>query len=139
MNTFFIIFIALPALEIFLFIKIGGHLGALNTIALIFLTAIIGIYFARLQGIQNYKSSMINLYQNKIPLYEIISGASIAVAALLLIIPGFFTDLIGFLLLIPLTRKIIFFLSLKNKTKSEDKSQNKIIDGEIIDHKKDEL
>ena len=126
-------------LEIFLFIKIGGHLGALNTIALIFLTAIIGIYFARLQGIQNYKSSMINLYQNKIPLYEIISGASIAVAALLLIIPGFFTDLIGFLLLIPLTRKIIFFLSLKNKTKSEDKSQNKIIDGEIIDHKKDEL
>ena len=139
MNTFFIIFIALPALEIFLFIKIGGHLGALNTIALIFLTAIIGIYFARLQGIQNYKSSMINLYQNKIPFYEIISGASIAVAALLLIIPGFFTDLIGFLLLIPLTRKIIFFLSLKNKTKSEDKSQNKIIDGEIIDHKKDEL
>tara|TARA_Y100000768_G_C23836591_1_gene614047 strand:- start:135 stop:554 length:420 start_codon:yes stop_codon:yes gene_type:complete len=139
MNTFFIIFIALPALEIFLFIKIGGHLGALNTIALIFLTAIIGIYFARLQGIQNYKSSMINLYQNKIPLYEIISGASIAVAALLLIIPGFFTDLIGFLLLIPLTRKIIFFLTLKNKTKSEDKSQNKIIDGEIIDHKKDEL
>ncbi len=139
MNTFFIIFIALPALEIFLFIKIGGHLGALNTIALIFLTAIIGIYFARLQGIQNYKSSMINLYQNKIPLYEIISGASIAVAALLLIIPGFFTDLIGFLLLIPLTRKIIFFLTLKNKTKSEDKSQNKIIDREIIDHKKDEL
>ena len=139
MNTFFIIFIALPALEIFLFIKIGGHLGALNTIALIFLTAIIGIYFARLQGIQNYKSSMINLYQNKIPFYEIISGASIAVAALLLIIPGFFTDLIGFLLLIPLTRKIIFFLTLKNKTKSEDKSQNKIIDGEIIDHKKDEL
>ena len=139
MNTFFIIFIALPALEIFLFIKIGGHLGALNTIALIFLTAIIGIYFARLQGIQNYKSSMINLYQNKIPFYEIISGASIAVAALLLIIPGFFTDLIGFLLLIPFTRKIIFFLSLKNKTKSEDKSQNKIIDGEIIDHKKDEL
>ena len=139
MNPFFIIFIALPALEIFLFIKIGGHLGALNTIALIFLTAIIGIYFARLQGIQNYKSSMINLYQNKIPLYEIISGASIAVAALLLIIPGFFTDLIGFLLLIPLTRKIIFFLTLKNKTKSEDKSQNKIIDGEIIDQKKDEL
>ena len=129
MNTFFIIFIALPALEIFLFIKIGGQVGALNTIALIFLTAIIGIYFARLQGIQNYKSSMINLYQNKIPFYEIISGASIAVAALLLIIPGFFTDLIGFLLLIPLTRKIIFFLSLKNKTKSEDKSQNKIIDG----------
>ena len=77
MNPFFIFFIALPALEIFLFIKIGGQVGALNTVALIFLTAIIGVYFAKLQGIQTLKSGMINLYQNKMPIYEIMSGASI--------------------------------------------------------------
>ena len=102
MNTFFLIFIGLPALEIFLMIKIGGEIGALNTVALIFLTAIIGIYYARLQGIQTLRSGIINIYQNKTPIYELISGASIAFAAVLLIIPGFFTDLIGFLLLIPL-------------------------------------
>ena len=85
MNTFFIIFIGLPALEIFLMIKIGGEIGALNTIALIFLTAIIGIYYARIQGIQTIRSGLMNLYQNKVPMYELISGASIAFAALLLI------------------------------------------------------
>ncbi len=139
MNPFFILFIGLPALEIFLMIKIGGQVGALNTVALIFLTAIIGIYFAKLQGVQTLKSGMINLYQNKMPLYEIVSGASIAMAALLLIIPGFFTDLIGFLLLIPFTRKIIFSLTLKNKSYSNTKDQNKTIDGEIVENKKDEL
>ena len=139
MNPFFILFIGLPALEIFLMIKIGGQVGALNTVALIFLTAIIGIYFAKLQGVQTLKSGMINLYQNKMPLYEIVSGASIAIAALLLIIPGFFTDLVGFLLLIPFTRKIIFSLTLKNKSYSNSKDQNKTIDGEIVDHTKDEL
>ena len=139
MNPFFIFFIALPALEIFLFIKIGGQVGALNTVALIFLTAIIGVYFAKLQGIQTLKSGMVNLYQNKMPVYEIISGASIAIAALLLIIPGFFTDLIGFLLLIPFTRKVILSLVLKNKTQTEVSSAEKTIDGEIVDHKKDEL
>ena len=92
MNPFFIIFIGIPAIEIFLLIKIGAQIGALNTVALIFLTAIIGVYFAKLQGIQTLKSGMVNLYQNKIPIYEIMSGASIAIAALLLIIPGFFTD-----------------------------------------------
>ena len=112
MNPFFLFFIGLPALEIFLLIKIGGKIGALNTVALIFLTAVIGIYFAKLQGIRTLKSGMINLYQNKMPVYEIMSGASIAIAALLLIIPGFFTDLIGFLLLIPFTRKIFFKLAL---------------------------
>tara|TARA_Y100000816_G_scaffold291786_1_gene284361 strand:+ start:1204 stop:1617 length:414 start_codon:yes stop_codon:yes gene_type:complete len=137
MNPFFIIFIGLPALEIFLLIKIGGKLGALNTVALIFLTAIIGVYFAKLQGIQTLKSGMVNMYQNKMPIYEIMSGASIAVAALLLIIPGFFTDIIGFFLLIPFTRKIIFALALNNKSKS--KNQNDVIDGEIVDKKKDEL
>lgn len=137
MNPFFIIFIGLPALEIFLLIKIGGKLGALNTVALIFLTAIIGVYFAKLQGIQTLKSGMVNMYQNKMPIYEIMSGASIAVAALLLIIPGFFTDIIGFFLLIPFTRKIIFALALNNKSKS--KNQNDVINGEIVDKKKDEL
>ena len=139
MNPFFIFFIALPTLEIFLFIKIGGEVGALNTVALIFLTAIIGVYFAKLQGIQTLKSGMVNLYQNKMPIYEIMSGASIAIAALLLIIPGFFTDLIGFLLLIPFTRRIIFSLVLKNKSQSAVNLEDGTIDGEIVDHKKDEL
>tara|TARA_B100000683_G_C12082089_1_gene387325 strand:- start:129 stop:548 length:420 start_codon:yes stop_codon:yes gene_type:complete len=139
MNPFFIIFIGIPAIEIFLLIKIGGQLGALNTVALIFITAIIGIYFAKLQGIQTIRSGMINLYQNKMPIYEIISGASIAVAALLLIIPGFFTDTIGFFLLIPYTRKILFSFTFKNRIKKEEENQNRTIEGEIVDQKKDEL
>ena len=139
MNPFFLIFICLPALEIYLLIKVGGHVGALSTVALIFLTAIIGIYFARYQGIQTLKSGIINLYQNKMPIYEIMSGASIALAAFLLIVPGFFTDFIGFLLLIPFTRKILFNLALRKKLKNDIKSQNRTIDGEIIDDKKDEL
>ena len=139
MNPFFILFIGLPALEIFLLIKIGGQVGALNTLALIFLTAIIGIYFAKMQGIKTLKSGMVNLYQNKIPVYEMMSGASIAIAALLLIIPGFFTDLVGFLLLIPFTRKIFFKFAFKNKPKTDIKKENDIIDGEVIDNKKDEL
>ena len=138
MNPFFLLFIGLPALEIFLLIKIGGQVGALNTVALIFLTAIIGIYFAKLQGIQTLKSGMVNLYQNKMPVYEMMSGASIALAALLLIIPGFFTDLIGFLLLIPFTRKIFFKLAFKNKPMTDIKKQDDTIDGEIIDNKKDD-
>jgi len=120
-------------------IKVGAEVGALNTIGLVFLTAIIGVYFAKLQGIQTLKSGMLNLYQNKIPLYEVMSGASIALAALLLIVPGFFTDVIGFLLLIPYTRKILFKFFIKDKTKASTESQNKTIDGEIVDNKKDEL
>tara|TARA_B100000989_G_scaffold255733_1_gene204700 strand:+ start:1067 stop:1486 length:420 start_codon:yes stop_codon:yes gene_type:complete len=139
MNPFFLLFIGLPALEIFVLIKIGGQVGALNTIALIFLTAIIGIYFAKLQGIQTLRSGMVNLYQNKIPVYEMMSGASIAIAALLLIIPGFFTDLIGFLLLIPFTRKILFRLVFKNKPMTNIKKESDTIDGEVIDNKKDDL
>ena len=139
MNPFFLIFICLPALEIYLLIEVGGQVGALNTVALIFLTAIIGLYFAKHQGLQTLKSGMINLYQNKIPIYEMMSGASIAIAAFLLIVPGFFTDLIGFLLLIPFTRKILFNLTLRKKTKNNSKSQNKTIDGEIIENNKDEL
>ena len=139
MNPFFLLFIGLPALEIFLLIKIGGQVGALNTVALIFLTAIVGIYFAKLQGIQTLKSGMVNLYQNKMPVYEMMSGASIAFAALLLIIPGFFTDLIGFLLLIPFTRKIFFKLAFKNKPLTNMEQEDDTIDGEVIDNKKDEL
>ena len=138
MNPLFLLFIGLPALEIFLLIKIGGQLGALNTVALIFLTAIIGIYFAKLQGIQTLKSGMVNLYQNKMPVYEMMSGASIAFAALLLIIPGFFTDLIGFLLLIPFTRKIFFKLAFKNKPLTNMEQEDDTIDGEVIDNKKDD-
>tara|TARA_B100001027_G_C15993747_1_gene209553 strand:+ start:35 stop:454 length:420 start_codon:yes stop_codon:yes gene_type:complete len=139
MNPFYLLFIGLPALEIFLLIKIGAQVGALNTVALIFLTAIIGIYFAKLQGIKTLRSGMVNLYQNKIPIFEIMSGASIAIAALLLIIPGFFTDLVGFLLLLPFTRKIFFKLAFKNKPMTDVKKQENTIDGEIIDNKKDEL
>jgi len=138
MNPFFLLFIGLPALEIFLLIKIGGQVGALNTVALIFLTAIIGIYFAKLQGVQTLKSGMVNLYQNKMPVYEMMSGASIAFAALLLIIPGFFTDLIGFLLLIPFTRKIFFKLAFKNKPLTDIEKEDDTIDGEVIDNKKDD-
>ena len=139
MNPFFLIFICIPALEIYLLIEIEGQVGALNTLALIFLTAIIGIYFAKHQGIQTLKSGMVNLYQNKMPIYEMMSGASIALAAFLLIVPGFFTDFLGFLLLIPFTRKILFKLTLKKKVRNDVKSQNKTIDGEIIENNKDEL
>ena len=136
MNSFFLLFIGLPTLEIYIMIKVGGKIGAINTVSLIFLTAIIGVYFAKLQGIQTLRSGMINLYQNKIPVYEILSGASIAIASLLLIVPGFFTDFIGFLLLIPFTRRIIFSIALKKNVKENNKKNT--IDGEIID-KKDEL
>jgi len=138
MNSFFLIFIGLPALEIFLMIKIGAQVGALNTVALIFLTAIIGLYFAKLQGIQTLKSGMANLYQNKMPAFELMSGASIGLAALLLIIPGFFTDLIGFLLLIPFTRKILFNIVLKNRSNTNIKNNKDTVEGEIIDNKKDD-
>ena len=143
MNTFFLIFIGLPALEIFLMIKIGGKIGALNTLALIFLTAALGLYFVRVQGLQTLRSGIINLYQNKAPIYELISGASIAFAALLLIIPGFLTDLIGFLLLIPISRNLLFKITISDKNfknmSGKIKKENKTIDGEIINKDKDEL
>ena len=141
MNSLFLLFIGLPAVEIFLMIKIGGKIGALNTVILIFLTAIIGIYFAKLEGIKTIRSGAINLYQNKIPIYEIISGASIAVAALLLIIPGFFTDTVGFLLLIPITRKILISSFVKKRNPKTNEKDTNILDGEILEDKdkKDEL
>ena len=137
MNTILISIIAIPIIEILLFIKIGENIGAINTILLIFLTAVIGVYFARIQGIMTIKSGFTNLYQNKLPVYEILSGASIAIAAIFLIIPGFFTDTIGFLLLIPLTRKFLLAAIIR-KNKNQNK-EDKTIEAEIVDDKKDEL
>ena len=107
MNTILLLLIGIPAIEIFVMIKIGQNIGAFNTILLIFLTAIIGIYFAKAQGLKTLRSGIYSMYKNQIPLFEMVSGASIALAACFLIFPGFVTDSIGFLLLIPLTRKLI--------------------------------
>ncbi len=138
MNTVLLLIIAIPAVEIFLMIKIGQNIGALSTIGLIFLTAVIGIYFAKLEGLNTLRSGINNLYKNKIPIYEMMSGASIAFAALLLIIPGFITDFLGFLLLIPFTRKKIIRLFLKKKRPVTDKKD--YIEGEILDRdKKDDI
>ena len=141
MNSFFLLFIGVPALEVFLMIKIGGKIGALNTVSLIFLTAIIGLYFAKIEGIKTMRSGVVNLYQNKMPVYEIISGASIALAALFLIVPGFFTDTIGFLLLIPFTRKILINFFIKKGATSKNQENSNTLDGEIIEdkNKRDEL
>ena len=141
MNSFFLLFIGVPALEVFLMIKIGGKIGALNTVSLIFLTAIIGLYFAKLEGIKTMRSGVMNLYQNKVPVYEMFSGASIAIAALLLIVPGFFSDTIGFLLLIPFTRKILISFFVKKNKLSTSQENTNTLDGEIIEDKdkKDEL
>ena len=117
-------------------IKIGGKIGALTTISLIFLTAVVGIYYAKVEGIKTIQSGLINMYQNRVPIYEMMSGASIAIAALLLIMPGFVTDAVGFLLLIPFTRKIIIKLFIGKKKIQDEKDT---LDGEIIEDKKDEL
>ena len=139
MNTILISIIAIPIIEILLFIKLGESIGAINTILLIIFTAVVGVYFARIQGIRTIKSGFLNLYQNKLPIYEIFSGASIAIAAIFLIIPGFFTDTIGFLLLIPFTRKIVISFFVKKNKISANQKNSKILDGEIIEDKKDEL
>ena len=133
MNSLLLIIIGLPILEIWIMIKIGAQIGALNTILLIFLTAVLGLYFARVQGLSTIKSGFYNLYQNKIPVYEIISGASIAIASVFLIIPGFVTDFIGFVLLIPFTRKIIINYLLRNYQPKNQR--NNVVDGEIIEEK----
>ena len=137
MNTILISIIAIPIIEILLFIKIGENIGAINTILLIIFTAIVGVYFARIQGIRTIKSGFINIYQNKLPIYEILSGASIAIAAVLLITPGFFTDTMVFLLLIPITMKLLLY-PIINKSKNQT-TEDKTIEAEIIEEKKDEL
>ena len=116
-------------------IKVGQKIGALNTVSIIFLTAIIGIYYARIEGLNTIRSGILNIYQNKTPVYEMISGASIAFAALLLIVPGFITDLVGFIILIPITRKILINFWLNKKIVPKDDSEE-IIDAEIIEDKK---
>ncbi len=137
MNSFLIFIILVPALEIFVFIKVGGAIGAMSTIFLIILTAIIGIYFAKLEGLSTLRSGIENVYKNKSLLFEIISGASIAVAAILLIFPGFITDTCGFLLLFPFVRKFLIKKVLgKNKN---EKNNNDVIEAEILEDKKDEL
>jgi len=138
MNSLLIIIIGIPILEITLMIKLGQQIGALNTVLLIFLTATIGIYCAKLEGLNTIKSGLKNIYQNRVPVYEIISGASIAFAACLLIFPGFVSDTIGFLLLIPFTRKFLINLWMKNKYNNKVyKNSENIIDAEIIEEEKE--
>ena len=138
MNTLLLIILGFPILEIALMIKVGEQIGAINTVLLVFLTAIIGIHFARIEGVNTIRSGFTSLYKNKAPIYEIISGASIAFAAALLIVPGFISDTAGFILLFPFTRKIIIHFWLKKKYKETKKNKNDILDGEIIEnHEKD--
>ena len=114
MNTVIISIILIPVIEIYLFIKIGSQIGAFNTISLIFITAIVGIYYAKYEGLNTLKSGFSQIVKNELPAYEMISGAAIAFAALLLIIPGFATDIVGFILIFPLTRKILLKKFSKN-------------------------
>ena len=137
MNSVLLLIISLPILEIVVMIKVGQQLGTFNTILIIFLTAVVGIYYAKVEGLNTIKSGMINLYKNKIPLYEIFSGASIAIAAMLLIIPGFISDTIGFLFLVPFTRKIIITSWLKNKYKNKSQNETDILEADIIEEKKE--
>ena len=132
MNSVLITLILIPILEIFLFIKIGGQIGAFNTISLIFITAIIGVFYARYEGLNTLRTGLNQLIKNELPAYEMISGAAIAFAAILLIIPGFATDLIGFLLIFPLTRKLLFGKFVKD-FKGGTKTRKPYIEGEFED------
>ena len=137
MNTVLIAIILIPIIEIYLFIKIGAEIGAFTTISLIFITAIIGVYYAKYEGLNTLKSGFTQLVKNELPAYEIISGAAIAFAALLLIIPGFATDILGFLLILPITRKLIFG-KLAKKFKNETTSKKPYIEGEFEDIEEDD-
>ena len=132
MNTLLLIILFVPLIEIYLFIQIGGQIGAFNTILIILLTAIVGIYFVRLQGLNTLRSGVTQLYRNQMPLFELMSGAALAFAALLIILPGFATDVLGFLLIFPITRKLIFFLLAKKK-KVELHGKDDLIEGEFVD------
>ena len=137
MNAAILFIIGIPAIEIYLMIKIGGVIGALNTIFLIFFTAVVGIYLAKIQGLNVMKSGFSQLIKNEMPIYEIISGAALAFAALLLIIPGFLTDLLGFLLIIPITRKFfISSISFKLKNKKNNNSED-VIEGSVDESQQD--
>ena len=132
MNSFFLAIILVPIIEIYLLIKIGSEIGALFTILLIFTTAIVGVYYAKYEGLNTLKSGFAQLSKNEAPTYEVISGAAIAFAALLLIIPGFATDVMGFLLIFPLSRKFIFNKFAK-KFPQKKQERNNFIDGEFED------
>ena len=132
MNSILLILILIPAIEIYLFIKIGSQIGAITTILLIFATAIIGVYYAKFEGLNTLKSGFAQLSKNKTPAYEMISGAAIALAALLLIVPGFATDILGFLLIFPISRKFLISKFSIKFQKKEDRKNN-FIDGEFED------
>ena len=137
MNSILLLLILIPALEIYLFIKIGSQIGAITTILLIFGTAIIGIYYAKYEGLNILKSGFAQLRKNKSPTFEVISGAAIAFAALLLIIPGFATDILGFLIIFPISRKYIFN-KLVRKIKKNESDENNFIDGDFEDIESDD-
>ena len=132
MNSVLLSIILVPILEIYLFIKIGSQIGAFNTILLIFITAIIGVYYARYEGLNTIKSGFVQIVKNEVPAYEIISGAAIAFAAILLIFPGFATDILGFLFIFPITRKLIF-RNISEKIKKNEVKKNNFIEGEFED------
>ena len=132
MNPIFLSIILIPGIEIYLLIKIGSEIGAVTTIIIIFFTAIIGVYYAKYEGLNTLKSGFAQLSKNETPAYEVISGAAIAFAALLLIIPGFVTDFIGFLLIFPLSRRLIFN-KIAKKFPNKKKKENNFIDGEFED------
>ncbi len=132
MNSILLLIILIPVIEIYLLIKIGSQIGAITTIILIFTTAIVGVYYAKYEGLNTLKSGFIQLSKNETPTYEVLSGAAIAFAALLLIIPGFATDILGFLLIFPISRKFIFTFFSKRIEKKENKKNN-FIDGEFED------
>ena len=132
MNPVLLSIILIPILEIYLFIKIGSNIGALSTIFLIFITAIIGVYYAKYEGLNTIRSGFVQLIKKEVPAYEIVSGAAIAFAAILLIFPGFATDFLGFLLIFPSTRKLIFG-RLSNKFKKHNIKKDNFIDGEFED------
>jgi len=137
MNTVILSIILVPIIEIYLFIKIGAQIGALNTILLIFVTAITGVIYARYEGLNTLRSGFSQLIKNETPAYEIISGAAIAFGALLLIIPGFATDILGFLIILPITRKLIFG-KITTKFKNKKNEKNNFIDGEFEDIESDD-
>ena len=132
MNSIFLIIILIPVVEIYLFIKIGSEIGAITTILLVFTTAIIGVYYAKYEGLNTLRSGFIQLSKNQTPAYEVVSGAAIAIAAVLLIIPGFATDIFGFLLIFPLSRKFIFS-KFKNKINKNDNLKKDFIEGDFED------
>ena len=132
MNSLLLSIILVPIVEIYLFIKIGSQIGAFNTILLIFITAITGVFYAKYEGLNTLRSGLSQMIKNETPAYEIISGAAIAFGALLLIIPGFATDILGFLIIFPLTRKLIFG-KISTKLKKREKEKNPFIEGEFED------